>query len=193
MPGLVSKVLRELLNTAEQKARGFCTSSQLRAHMSTGVIRETKNKARGHVFVPEYWAIYYHMGRANMPVIHVKRKKYLAWFPDPHDDPRLVNGEYPIRRSDVVSLDKVISRDEFKFLLKTGKLVLSKVSPTSGGNASFQGNRFFGSAPGEGLAGMVDRADSIAGREAYRAMEKFLKETGLKKKKITTTAYVKGS
>lgn len=187
---LIPKVLRLSLETAHQKALAFCTSRQLRKHMQTEVQTSSPVRARGIVFVPEYWAIYYHIGRANMPTIRVKNKKYLAWFPNRQDDPRLINGESPIYKADVVSLSDVMSKDEFRAAIKSGKLVLSKISPTSGGQASFRGNPFFGDAPGEGLSGMLDKVTEIARQETQKDMEAFLKRTGLKKKKINLTITV---
>lgn len=189
---LVKRVLLELLKTAHQKAVGFCTSRQLRSHMDTSVRIATPVKAEGIVFVHEYWAIYHHIGRANMPVIRVKTKKFLAWFPNARDDPRLINGEYPVHRSEVRRLDEVMSKEEFKAAILARKLVLSPISPKRGGAASFQGNPFFGSEAGQGMAGMEDRARNIAVQECYKEMEQFLRETGLKKKKMSLAVAIKG-
>lgn len=189
--GLIPRVLELSLVDAHQKALAFCTSRQLRKHMRREVLFSSPLEARGRVLVPEYWAIYYHIGRANMPVIKARNKKYLAWFPNRNDDPRLINGESPIHKSDVVSLSDVMSREEFKDAIKSGKLILSRISPRNGG-ASFNGNPFFGSAPGEGLAGMKASVTEIARKESKKAMESFLRETGLKKKKITKTVVVRG-
>lgn len=57
---------------------------------------------RGRLYIPHYWAIYQHDGRGG---VYPVKKKFLVWFRDARNDPRLAGG-YPVRLSDVRRLTK---------------------------------------------------------------------------------------
>jgi len=176
---LYPKILEQTLKTGEQKAKGFCTSKQLRRLMNRKTILATAQKATGVVNSPHYWAVYYHIGRKNLPPITPKSANVLVWFKDPRDDPRLTNGQSPVYRSEVRRLN--LSAQQFRALRKAGKLIVTKRSPRSG-PAKFNGNPFFSNTGG--MQGMDARLKSISQREAYKHVESWLRQTGLKKKTI---------
>lgn len=60
---------------------------------------------QAHIFIPHYWAVYYHDGRAGFAA---DAGHFLVFFADPDDDPRLEGG-YPVRESDI----RRLTRDEF--------------------------------------------------------------------------------
>ena len=57
------------------------------------------------IFIPHYWAVYYHDGRAGFTA---PGGRVLVFFADPDDDPRLEGG-YPVRASEI----RRLTRDEF--------------------------------------------------------------------------------
>lgn len=67
-------------------------------------IRKTPEGAE--LYIPHYWALYVHDGRG---AVKPRRSKFLVWFLDPKDDPRL-SGGYPERASDIIRL----TRDQFR-------------------------------------------------------------------------------
>lgn len=70
------------------------------------------------VGVPHYWAIYYHDGRGP---IRAKPGRWLVYFKDPAEDPRIANG-YPVRAADIVRL----TREQFMEGLARGQLIVTK-------------------------------------------------------------------
>lgn len=54
---------------------------------------------------PYYWAYYYHEGRGAMEQTGKSGKKFLVWFQNPKDDPRIAGG-YPKTRSQRKRLSK---------------------------------------------------------------------------------------
>lgn len=57
------------------------------------------------IFIPHYWAEFYHDGRDGF---EAPSGHFLVYFADPDDDPR-ISGGYPVRESDV----RHLSREEF--------------------------------------------------------------------------------
>jgi hypothetical protein len=57
------------------------------------------------IFIPHYWAVYYHDGRAGFSAAG---GRVLVFFADPDDDPRLEGG-YPERATEI----RRLTRDEF--------------------------------------------------------------------------------
>lgn len=178
---LATRILDRSLQKGLEKAKAFCTSKQLRRSMFIKITEEAKRVSRGVIRSPQYWSIYYHIGRANFPPIRASSASYLVWFKNPRDDPRLTNGQYPMYRSQIKSLSSLISKAEFRRLKEEGKLIVSKTSPRSGG-ASFPGNPFFSDTGG--MVGFGADVGKIAQEEAYQYVESFLKKSGLKHKVI---------
>jgi hypothetical protein len=81
-------------------------SKTLRKSLNFFAARETK----GYIQIPHYWALYVHDGRQpfSMPA-----GRYLVWFRDPADDPRLPNGVSPVRAKDL----RHLSAEEYSFWL----------------------------------------------------------------------------
>jgi len=77
------------------------------------------------VGVPHYWAVYYHDGRGP---IRAKPGKWLVYFKDPSEDPRIQRG-YPERAADIVRL----TREQFYEALNRDQLIVTKsVGPAEG-------------------------------------------------------------
>lgn len=60
---------------------------------------------RAEIFIPHYWAVYYHDGRDGFSA---DSGRFLVFFANPDDDPRLADG-YPERAADI----RRLTRDEF--------------------------------------------------------------------------------
>jgi hypothetical protein len=186
MEPLYPKILRKSLEVAEQKAKGFCRSRQLRRAINRQIITISAEEAGGKLNVPHYWAIYYHEGRQ---VIRPVSASMLVWFRNPNNDPRLKGGLSPVYRSDIRKLTKA----EFQFWSEENRrarkrgapvpMIVVKRSPRSG-QPSWKGNPFFSDKPGGGLAGLPDAVIDISRREAYSHVEEWLRTTGLKKKTV---------
>lgn len=175
---LYPKILDRTLDKAYSRARGFCTSRQLRRSMRKRVHIRTASRAKGDLYVPQYWAYYKHEGRGPVSV-KSGGAAYLVWFKNPWEDPRLKGGDSPIRRSQIKQLR--LSRSEFNRLRKAGKLFVKKqVGPM----AAVKKNPFFGSGPSGGLYALDGQFKTIAKQEAYSHVEQWLKRTGLKKKTV---------
>ena len=70
------------------------------------------------VHIPHYWAIYYHDGSGP---VTMPKGKYMVWFRDPHDDPRLKGG-LPVTRAGIKKLN--LSKKRFNELVKAGKIII---------------------------------------------------------------------
>jgi len=180
------RVLDRAMVIGLAKAKGFCTSQQLRKYMFAATDHIGPRVVKGVLRSPAYWSIYHHIGRANMSVIHPSGASFLAWFKNPKEDPRLINGESPIYRSQVKSLRDVMSKDEFRAAVDARKIIFSKTSPRDG-SAKFKGNPFFSNDPSGGMAGFNEEVGQVAREEASKAVGAMLQRTGLKKKTVIRT------
>lgn len=79
-------LLTELGRSELRRVRETIDSRTLRAALTH--IIEVSN-ARSRLFIPHYWAVYYHDGRGS---VHPRTAKKLVFFDDPGDDPRLRGG-----------------------------------------------------------------------------------------------------
>lgn len=70
------------------------------------------------VHIPHYWATYYHDGSGP---VTMPKGKYMVWFRNPKDDPRLKGG-FPVTRSQIKKLD--LSKERFTQLVKDGKIII---------------------------------------------------------------------
>jgi len=96
---LIRLILEDLGQRELARVRSTIGSKTLRAAIRL-IINESR--MRGRLFIPHYWAIWYHDGRGP---VQPKRARKLVFFDNPKDDPRLKQG-YPVKRSQVVRLTK---------------------------------------------------------------------------------------
>lgn len=114
--------------------------------------------SRVDVYLPHYWAVYVHDGRKPF-----SKQKFMLWFRDPKDDPRL-RGGYPVRRSGV----RRLSRRQFYYWLQKNKEALAAGEPppmivTKVIRKATPPTRFFENDGG--MKGFPDRAGEIVKRE----------------------------
>jgi hypothetical protein len=104
---------------------------------------------KSRLFIPHYWAQYLHDDRKGFGPTPGGGRKFLVWFPNPANDPRLAGG-YPVRFSDVVRLDDVWSTEEFEAALARGPgyiRLARKVGPRKGTFFFTRGMRPFDEGP----------------------------------------------
>ena len=133
------------------RARRACRSKTLQESMV--VIRYSDESVA--VFVPHYWAIYYHEGSGPIS------GKRMAFFIDKADDPRTAGARsYPVRVSDIKKLTDVWTKEQIKAARKSGKLIFTTHVGPRGGNPFFE----------IGLAGFSAIADQIVAEVLTRAL-----------------------
>lgn len=110
----IKKIADELGKQAAQlvfdRLKPFVTSAALRRSMY--VMKEKRSGSYRIVF-PQFWAIYYHNGR---DAITAAPGKFLVYFPDPRNDPRLKAG-YPTLKKQV----RHLTAAQFAFGVKMNK------------------------------------------------------------------------
>lgn len=100
----------------------------LRDDLKISVVAD-EHEGLGEVFTEYYWALYYHDGRGS---IRARPGKFLVFFRDPDDDPRISGTarDYPRRAAENRRLR--LSKAEFRSLLKSKRLIATKrVGPAS--------------------------------------------------------------
>lgn len=97
---LVRRLLEALGAAAFEKVLPQIGSKTLQAALQL-LIEDTELQAR--LFIPHYWAVYYHDGRGGFGP---KDATFLVYFPNPQDDPRLPAGRSPERASELRRLTK---------------------------------------------------------------------------------------
>ena len=124
---------------ALRRAKGACGSKTLRESMV--LVRTDDTFLR--VFVPHYWALFYHEGSKAIEGVN------MVWFKDKTADPRTAFGtRYPIRVDEIQHLTK----EEFKKARREGKIIVTKRRKARPGRPFFD----------EGLADFATAADPIA-------------------------------
>lgn len=106
------ELLRERVMTAVLTAYGEDELRLVEDKIGSQTLRDAllliveANVGRAELFIPHYWAVYYHDGRG--PVQPITAQK-IVFFADPRDDPRLVGGN-PRRVSDI----RTLTRDDYQ-------------------------------------------------------------------------------
>jgi len=96
---IIRRILQELGERELRLVRKSIGSKTLRAALRL-IINESEERA--DLFVPHYWAVYYHDGRGAFGPVTARK---LVFFDDPNDDPRIKGGR-PVRESQVRRLTK---------------------------------------------------------------------------------------
>lgn len=111
--------IEELLQTYGQSelelVRTFIGSQTLRA-AATLIVDAQAGQAS--IFIPHYWAVYYHDGRDGF---EAPGGRFLVYFSDQSDDPR-IEGGYPERVSEV----RHLTREEFREGLEQNEIAFDR-------------------------------------------------------------------
>lgn len=171
---LKTKIADQLADAAVVKVRPLIPSQTLQGALRVvGRAGGLTDRVERRVGLPHYWAVYVHDGRGpfNMP-----KGKFMCWFRDTSDDPRLVGG-YPFRVSERVSLTKeefhhymllnrVVEKAVYGRLRKPGEPQVGPMIVTSRIRKRTQAALFFDNS--RGMAGFTEEANKI-GTAAFAA------------------------
>lgn len=111
----------DFIEVLKGKAMEFLRVSIPSSTLKKALTASYRKLPRGHqilVHIPHYWAEYYHDGSGP---VTMPKGKYMVWFKNPADDPRLKGG-LPVKRSDVRKLN--LSRERFTQLIKDEKIII---------------------------------------------------------------------
>ncbi len=111
----MTRLLAEIARRARDQARTKIQSETLRDALRIDLV---PTEGTATIGVPYFWAIYYHDGRGP---VHAKPGRFLVYFKDPADDPRIQAG-YPVRAADIIHLTK----EQFLTSLAAGQLVVTR-------------------------------------------------------------------
>lgn len=145
-----SDAMRALANAAMDRARPKIRSRALQQGLK---ITKGRKPNIAYLYIPHYWAVYLHDDRN---AFGPRRARWLVWFENPADDPRLAGG-YPERFADVKRLTKEQFRQgmvENRLRRAHGERPFMHVRKFAPGR---KGDEFFS----VGLKDMDDVADSI--------------------------------
>jgi hypothetical protein len=154
--------LRVLVSSGEMlriKAAGFMRSRTLRDALRLHI--DTEN-FQVDVYLPHYWAIYEHDGRGP---IDMAPGKYMIYFPDIRDDPRVDGGtNYPITSP---RERRKLTKEEFVQFAEENKrrgkdnpimVVASHVGPSAG--------TYFFTRAGDSLVESIGGLDALVSAES---------------------------
>lgn len=166
LEGLYERLLTKFGERELRAVRQEVGSKTLRKAMEL-ILEVSKGRAR--LYIPHYWAIYYHDGHGT---ITPKRARKLVFFDNPKDDPRLDNGVTPEREAQVGRLTKQQYQDGIKKNRKRAArgqrpymYVVDSVGPTPG-------DPFFDRA----AKGAPARADRFFEKELTRELGQLARE-----------------
>lgn len=138
-------------------ARPSIPSKTLRNDLHGVILTDTT----GELVVDYYWAVFVHNGRApfSMPF-----GRYLVWFRNPKDDPRLDNGVSPRR----VAQLRHLTAEQFRAGLLANKTAIAAgLEPPMVVRREIRtrtpAKPFFSNAPGGGMHGFTDHVQQETG------------------------------
>lgn len=155
------------------KARPRIPSRTLRRALIS--IRITDQQIKMHI--THYWAHWVHEGRGP---IRPGTGRFLAWYRNPRDDPRLsaFGGQTPPRASQLVGLKQAINAAQFRRDADAGKIVFVERAD------KVTGVPFFSNDAGGGMRGFVDQANTFADPLVRAHILKRIGKENLKDKQI---------
>ena len=128
---IIRTILRDLGEQELALVRKSIGSRTLRAAIRL-IIDESEQRAS--LFVPHYWAIWYHDGRGSVSPVNARK---LVFFDNHHDDPRLRGGKRPERETQVKRLTKeqyraglLVNRDRARRGQRPFMYVVDSVGPS---------------------------------------------------------------
>jgi hypothetical protein len=141
-----SALLLRLAQRARLKVKPFIGSKTLRRSLEVRL--ETSplgtRVQRSAVFLPQYWARYYHDGRRSIGLNSPGRKKpFLIYFANPKNDPR-IKGGYPVRESDI----RPLTPEEFRRGAAKNRAMF-RANPSGGPQQYMKVRREVGPAEGD--------------------------------------------
>jgi hypothetical protein len=123
------ELARKMAERLATRVRTTIGSETLRRALETRVVVLPSGEIGADLFIPHYWAIYYHDGRGPVRPVN---GKFLVYFARIEDDPRVAGGrDYPVRAAQIRRLR--LDPAEFRRLVQEGKLIVTqRVGPAKG-------------------------------------------------------------
>lgn len=121
------ELTRKVVEAVRERVRRTIESSTLRRSLDSKIVVNESGEIGAEIFVPQYWAVYYHDGRGP---VRPTNGKFIVYFQDIEDDPRVAGGrDYPVRESQIRRLR--LDPKEFRRLIEQGKLIVrTSVGPS---------------------------------------------------------------
>lgn len=164
MPRLTKRILARAGRAGLRRVKPEIPSKVLRRACRFQETKETVLGSSGQLYIPHYWAVILHDGRR---AVRTRGRKFLVWYKNPRQDPRLQGGKTPARYADRGKLQ--LTPQQFREELKKGRIIVSQKS------RAVKGKPFFGNKPGEGMYGFEQEVSLIALEEIRKEMREFTK------------------
>lgn len=121
------ELVRKMAERLRERVRALIPSETLKRSLDIRIVTDG-TLVGAELFLPQYWAVYYHDGREPVKPVN---GKFLVYFADIEDDPRVGGGkDYPIRSAHIRRLR--LDPAEFRRLVKEGRLIVKKsVGPST--------------------------------------------------------------
>lgn len=121
------ELAQKMAQRVRDRVRTLIQSQTLKRSLEVR-ITTTGTQVGAEIFLPQYWAVYYHDGRGPVRPVN---GKFLVYFADIEDDPRVNGGkDYPTRVNQIRRL--TLDPAEFRRLVQEGKLIVrEKVGPST--------------------------------------------------------------
>lgn len=141
-----NKLLRDIGRMGMSFVRPKIPSKTLRRSMRFEPQPTTIGVA-GRIHIPHYWALYVHEGRGPFAM---PRGRFMVWFKDPRQDPRLRDGKTPER----VSQLRHLTAEEFYAAVQLDQVIVTnrirKATPPT---------PFFSNEAGGGMEGFANHVN----------------------------------
>ena len=165
--------LKRLAKELAQQAVSFVRPSIPSKTLRTALRAQVFSPGHSSAYIPHYWALYVHDGRGPFGPY---RAKFLVWFRDPRNDPRLDNGHQVERFSQV----KRLTKEQFAFWLDQNRIAREAGQPVPMIVTKFvktpqQASKFFENEPGGGMAGFSRVANDVGTPMCRKHFLDFLK------------------
>ncbi len=125
-------LVRKMAQRIRERVRTLIESRTLQRSLDFRIVTDGTNVG-AEIFLPQYWAVYYHDGRGPVRPVN---GKFIVYFADIEDDPRVQGGRnYPTRAAQIRRLR--LDPEEFRRLVAEGRLIVKRSAGSS------QPHRFF--------------------------------------------------
>lgn len=132
---------RQMAELVRERVRRIIESGTLKRSLDSRVVINENGEVGAEIFLPQYWAVYYHDGHGP---VRPTNGKFIVYFQDIEDDPRVSGGRaYPVRASQIRRLR--LDPREFRRLVEEGRLVVRRSTGPAPAHPFFE--KMAGKAP----------------------------------------------
>lgn len=142
------ELARKMADRLRERVRSLIDSKTLKRSLEVRLSVQGREQIGAEIYLPQYWAVYYHDGHG--PVTPVNGK-FIVYFASIEDDPRVAGGkDYPVRAAQIRRLR--LDPTEFRRLVDEGKLIVKRSTGPARPHRFF--DRLAGKAP-KAVEGLV--------------------------------------